>query len=380
MKVRTLFEMRPDSSEFKRLDPPNKWLALYTYDPRNKHPSSEIIAKLLKRYPAQAGVIYRGINFDTKAQYQTFMEEIQDGVMKTRRVTSWTQSEDQSEQFAITQPSYQLSLSTMTDYRDMQDNKETVAGYRGVILQTTIEAGQGIDVNKSKLGHESEVILPPGSYQVKIHRELKRWGEMAENGELNFNQIVLQASDDDIRKADYYDANTSVAHVLAKHGKKLNDAAKHRIFLAYSGAKFLYHRIDDGYGEYDLNTGKRMPTPKTLHIAVYSGLFDYAMKGMLTKEDAATARKIAHKAIEEACKIIMQHKDLHLETASMLQIARWAGAEDILTRTFQLTLGKKYQKLQNDVSEINKIKDPNEHRQAIDRHAKAVEKILKQIR
>lgn len=51
----------------------DQWLKRYTVDATNKYPSKGAIAELLSKYPFKGGVLYRGLNFHDKDQYDQFL-------------------------------------------------------------------------------------------------------------------------------------------------------------------------------------------------------------------------------------------------------------------------------------------------------------------
>ena len=82
----------------------------------------------------------------------------------------------------MTRPSYMefMDSENMKLISAARKNHERVVGYRGVILETSIKAGVGIDVNRSKFAKESEVILPSGSYKISVTEILKNSDRFSE--------------------------------------------------------------------------------------------------------------------------------------------------------------------------------------------------------
>ena len=60
-------------------------------------------------------------------------------------------------------------------------------------------------------------------------------------------------------------------------------------------------------------------------------------------------------------------------------VAKLAGQEDRLQTIIHKTIGKEVNRLENQVAEINRIKDPTEKRLAIRQHGIAMAAIIKKI-
>ena len=237
MRLNDLFE----SKNWQDIDDPaDRWLAKYTYENLDKWPSRKIIDTLLNRYPASPGTIYRGMNFDTKEQYDAFVAELPS--MQTQQITSWTKRERAAEQFALTKPTYFLDLSVMKSYEKQQQERESLSGYRGLVLSTVIGERQGIDVDQSNLGHESEIILTPGQYDVKVHKVIKRHQETLADSNKTPDEIIMNAKTEAELQSDF------VQYVLHHAGKTLKPETQNHVFKLITPAGPLMRRRSDQYG------------------------------------------------------------------------------------------------------------------------------------
>ena len=113
MKISDLFEAQ---SYDKIKDPALRWLAQFTYENKGKHPPQEYLTKLIKKYPNQAGTVYRGLNFYTEEAWKEFISKFTNDqtTLTFAGVSSWSHDPTTAHQFAVTQPTYQLSLQVMT--------------------------------------------------------------------------------------------------------------------------------------------------------------------------------------------------------------------------------------------------------------------------
>ena len=175
-------------------DDADEWLSSYTLENIDKYPTKEIRQTLLTRYPYEGGTLYRGLNFESEEQYNKFLEETENGTkMKSGSISSWTPHVRESRSFAITRPTYFLNHSLMQAESQKNKDRDFMIGHAGVILETTVGEGVGIDVSKSKHGKETEVILVPGNYDINIYKTFIPF--MKSINEKNVKQEFLSIKD-----------------------------------------------------------------------------------------------------------------------------------------------------------------------------------------
>ena len=147
----------------------DEWLKRYTVDAIDKYPSKAALKDLLTKYPFQGGVLYRGLNFHDKEQYDDFLANTKNGtVLETGDISSWSPVRAESVSFAITRPTYFLNRELMQAEDKKNKDIDYMIGHAGVILKITVGPNVGIDVNKSDYGKEQEVILIPGTYKISV--------------------------------------------------------------------------------------------------------------------------------------------------------------------------------------------------------------------
>lgn len=143
--------------------------ALYTYTADGTTSLEPYIHTLIKKYPCSAGTLYRGLHFTSQKAHDEFLESVKDGTVKMSQCTSWTPSERTARDFSTSGKSYFPTLDLMQADRKMRETGDHMTGYGGVVLKTTVKAGNGCDVTKTKFSKEDEVILPGGTYTVEVH-------------------------------------------------------------------------------------------------------------------------------------------------------------------------------------------------------------------
>lgn len=373
-------EMRTDSDEFFRLDAPDRWLAKYTYENLDKFPSKETVAALIKRYPNDAQTVYRGLNFRTKEDWEEFEKNIEDGSIDISRISSWSPSAKEAYTFAITQPSYFLDLQTMQDYEAAEKAGEEISGYRGVILQLELEQGTAIDVDKSKLGHESEIIVPAGTYPADIYRVVKKFEHQLADKDTDIDTVIQSTTIEkynDSKQRKFFD------YVMKNHVDELSNKSRHHLFNMlyrntierFKDGKFIKTVLNDELP--DLTSEETVPESMSVY---YPYMFlQYAMKGYFLDDDTQTVKQVAQKIVKHALQAIKTHySERRIEAGNLLDIARFAGMYQEALNVYQETFGKQYRDLEQKGRDINKL-PPEQRRDAISQHIEDLQKVMNQI-
>lgn len=155
-----------DPDVYDSIDSADK--ALYKYTADSFTSLSHHIDVLQKRYPYEGGTLYRGLHFTNEETYLQFEANFKESNGEYESTTSWTPSISTAKDFAKSHKSYFPTPELMKASRETDDSGDYMSGFQGVILEVTVPANVGCDVSKSDFAKESEVILPPGKYDVKI--------------------------------------------------------------------------------------------------------------------------------------------------------------------------------------------------------------------
>jgi hypothetical protein len=244
-------------------DPIERAIAKYVLDPFHAHEVAEVIHDAIERYGNDEPMtIYRGLNFSSKEEYDSFMRQVDSGKIKFESISSWSPSRKQALVFAKTKPSYMefMSASMWSNISNQSKAKERITGYRGVVLKTEIPAGKGLDIRKTGFGVESEVILPAGAYNVEIE-ELKTFKDTIADDDVNSIVSRMQKKD--------YDSDTDMQkmleYIMHHHPEEFNDESKGKIFKLLAIGTFKYEVRS--YGQDDWF--RKFPT-----IDIYMSKFD----------------------------------------------------------------------------------------------------------
>lgn len=378
-----------DEDDDDYLSDSDQWLKKYTYQALDKWPSDDIVDDLLHSYPnKQTSVLYRGMNFDTKEEYEKFKKDITDGTLSTGSITSWGGTRSTAWQFAVTRPTYFMDLELMQTDSKRKSDKEYMLGYVGVILKTTVDAGKAIDVNQSDYAKENEMILPPGEYKIEIE-EVKPFREMVK--EEDPDKVITSLTEKDIKEDSF---NAKFFKYIMFHGVDLSDRAKKHIFNLMS---------PKGSPVVDIKNTKS-PWREDNHIDtqiwVYypdsnsDGRELYMYAPMLGPKYEKMLGKMADEQLTALITAVNNNKDFEKglirgNVGEMMNYYQKYASDDLLAKyknSVRGRLAQEYRKLSSDdvvftktVKDINKIKDPDEKRKAIDNYGKDIVRSLQNM-
>ena len=368
-----LIEMRTDSDEYHELDSADKWLAKYTYENLDKWPSSETLETLIQRYPNKTAMtLYRGMNFRTEDEYDQFMADSMDGDMMTSSgITSWGSKFDAANQFAMVQPTYFPDKETFRQEKLASDAGEIIRGYCGLVLEAHIEPNVGIDVNSSKLGHEDEIILPPGSYQVKLH-QIKTFKQQFDDGDETLDNFLNSlASSDDFRSRPISDKWN---FILRSKAHELTEEHKMHIFkLFLPKATKTKVNVDDT--PYALHGVEREMFADVVWFGYNTTFFKLWTDGLFPQSVAPLVKKVAAKVLADFLKIAKQHPNSFFKLQDRLAVvAELSGRRSDLMAWAKARYGTVYHEM-NSKENNQKLKDYN----SIYNHTKKLEAFFKQM-
>ena len=198
----------------------------YLMDPLKSYKITPSVYKeLMKDYANENELIlYRGMNFATEKDYNKFIEDIKDNKVSFKSISSWTRHKITAVQFAKTRPSYMeyMDDGDMELIKKATKENESVVGFRGIILKTTIKANTALDVNRTKIAKEDEIILPHDTtISVEVINVLKNSDRIKEEG---IDKILKQY----VHGEEHVD-HAMILNIIKNHADKLTDEHKHII-------------------------------------------------------------------------------------------------------------------------------------------------------
>jgi len=137
---------------------------------------------LVSRYPLRGSKeVFRGLRFDTEEKLQEFLSKIQNGIISSDSLTSWSPHIETAFQFATTVPAFNITRQLA---KLISDNPgEILLGEGGVILRTVLK--EGIDVTKTRYAAENEILALPGKMRVEVVKVIRRFRDMLHGKDVN---------------------------------------------------------------------------------------------------------------------------------------------------------------------------------------------------
>lgn len=357
-------------------------LKAYIKDPSNKHWLIDYADELLDLYGNSTPLkLYRGLNFDTKEDYDKFINSISDGKIKiVNNASSWTRSISTARQFAKTKPSYMefMSSEKMKLISKAQKEREYVVGYRGVILEIDINKGEGVDTKETPFAAEDEVIIFKGEYKCKYHELKKNSDRIKEEGLDALLDEIEKAQESDDKRTENYN-ETLLQKIIHDHRDELTDKMK-----AFFGRRFLKKVPGFGYGHTFKNLYSRKNDKLEITLAK-SPIITYG-EDLFNKEDVkkylADSYKEHKKMLEKIKKEIDKSSDDYNIEWYAHEPSKWFKLIG-LSKEFESLFskyGKKYHDLnsKDNVKRINGLKG-KDRENAIDDFANSLKDLIKSM-
>ncbi len=203
---------------------------------RNEVPiySEDIFEELKSMFPNEEDMtVYRGINFDTKEDYDSFLNDFKknNGYISDN-CAGFSPSYDTAYDFSTTTKTYFPTLEIMQSSSRRRLLKEKISGFRGIILKSNVKKGEVIDVRESGVGIEPEVLFAPNKL-IKCEIEIiKPFRELVEEKDFCVNRYIKNTEDFNDPLAQYIFENKSflineeIKDLLVE--RKINEFNKHR--------------------------------------------------------------------------------------------------------------------------------------------------------
>ncbi len=342
--------------------------------------SSDTLNRLIDDFPFDGGVVYRGMNFLDQKSYENFVKDIQDGKLKTATLTSWTRDRDTAHQFAITRPTYHFNNILAAAEKVRIDIGDYMIGYRGLILKTRVQPNIALDVNKSGVAAEDEVILPPGTYTVEIEsEEIPYKYKFADNQKIN-NQILS------FDKNNFSESQKNLLLFVLKNKspEDLSAKTKKHIFnllyesnrnskLAYDISKKSSFSAIDHRNTVRISMGFN---PILLH---YINIFDQIDRNKLIKDCDTVLKNIItllnSKMQEDQIDISVDRVELSPLMSVIIDHASPGMAQKYVNYIKKL-VSAKYNELNSSVAQLNKITDRNRKQEEISNFMKKIQNVM----
>lgn len=314
--------------------------------------NSKVFDIAINRYGNKNSMtIYRGINFETAAQYKAFNAELlnNNNIISFNNISSWSNSFDEAELFAI---SIQTDIEFMTSEmisKIKQQKESYVMGYCGVVITTKIAPYTGIDTTLTKFARENEIILPKGQYKISNVKVI--WPINKQIEEESISNVILNTPLNNKNKID----------ILLKQIRRFNPAdieeeAKYKImqFLGIDINNITPKNYDIKYVQnstVDTLASKIVITLPKL-FSINEKFIDY-FPNKMQEIIFFNGRRLLKNAYRDG------YKQLEDKNADILEVSNFNtkylkifGIYDYVIRLQQSIIGERYKKL----NEYDKIK------------------------
>lgn len=170
----------------------------------------------------QDTVAYRGLNFRTPNDLENFLNSIEDGKRSFEYPQSFSPCKSTAEEFSKSRKSYYFYLDRelALEHEYFSAFGDNISGYAGVVIETVIPKGQGIDLSKTKFQIEPEIIFSTDEkIPVKLHI-IYNYEYKIENENIDINEYILNNSiEDHLSK-----------FIINRYTAELNNQSKEKIF------------------------------------------------------------------------------------------------------------------------------------------------------
>jgi len=137
-------------------------------------------------------VAYRGLSFRTKAEYDQFKILLDSGEYKPNYPESYSREKKTAEEFARNKKTFFFyqdnNIALENTYKNISNEKISV--YAGIVIETIIPKGMGVDVNKSNEGIEDEIIYQNSDNINYKYEILESFETQLKNNPIDINQYI----------------------------------------------------------------------------------------------------------------------------------------------------------------------------------------------
>ena len=332
--------------------------------------------RLHQRYPLTvATYCFRGMNFDTQEQYDAFVAQVKSGQVQVSS-SSWSPVKGTAEQFAQFKQTYHLSAAVAHAHGEYEKSKEAIHGHKGVLLGMMITPDmKAVDVREFKHGAEEEILLPGGTYELKI---IKEFGKFADT-------IDMKSIDSEFINAE--PNSRKYEHIWSKYKDQLSPKAR---------VKHLINRLA-GVFHMKALFSSRTEEIKNIFDRMHSSYFDEKMKFGLFPIDLLElanasyfpakynssvikmANASANRFIKEYSKnpkVVVDNYDIGRVHELFRLLDRDAEFNEVQRDKFH----EPYKDMQTRrVKDINKLKDPQQRKAAMDQYIHDIKDMLGRI-
>lgn len=342
-------------------------------------------------------VAYRGLNFRTPELLDNFLNSIEDGKLSFQYPQSFSPCKSTAEDFSSSKKSYffylDKELALESEYYSTFGDK--ISGYAGVVIETIIPKGQGIDLNKTHFQIEPEIIFSTqNKIPVKIHI-IYNYEYKIENENIDINEYLLNNSvEDHLSK-----------FIINRYTDDLNQESKQKIFehviQKYKEEQQLPDEIKNNNCYFELNdysymvkhnkySSRNGDSSEFYFDCIYFN--EYIRLGLFQSEEMKERiRKIANsilvdaslKAYEIKSSKEYEQKDIIVNLKNLKVIAAYADdyASDLYFKVLHYNQRENYNSINEKMRQLNYNDnlEPHEKKSLFQQYTKDIKEYLDDI-
>ena len=338
---------------------------------------------LLERYPTEEDLtVYRGINFKSRLEYHRFIKNLEknNGYTQESKASSYTRDKSTAIGFAETTKTYYPTLEIIEAESKRAKEGETLSGYCGVVLKTTIKKGEAVDVNSSKYGIEDEILVEPQKsvkVEVEVINSLKH---QVNQKDFNINEYIQNCN------------NTSdplFKYITLNQAEKINNESAEYIFqlclpTKEKTSKIIEKRLDLNPNEELIFDGNHLTVLKERRLKSYKddtvihnynfytplSLLVFEDQGCFRPEQYEKIKTIANNIISDTLQVyINEGQDINIKyLENVSEFAKFASTHyrDLYESSILKRKGKEYNEVSDNIREkINKGNLSKEEREKL---------------
>lgn len=191
---------------------------------KEEHPIYSVsdYEEMKRRWPNEEDIeVYRGINFETESQLASFMKEFEEnGGYVQGAAAGFAKTMTTAIGFASTTKTYFPTLEVIERDAIRRTLFEEMTGIGGLILKTTVKAGEVVDVTLSGQSIEDEVLFKPGQLIKCEIQRLKNFQDIVKEPDFDKDKYVQENN---------YKNNKLANFIIGNYGSQLSEESKNKI-------------------------------------------------------------------------------------------------------------------------------------------------------
>lgn len=355
----------------------------------------DIYNELLSYYPTTEDLtVYRGINFASRLAYHRFMKKLNknDGFITENKASSYTRDIGTAQDFSETTKTYFPTPEIVAAEEKRRLEGETLSGYCGVILKTTVKKGEAVDVNRSEYGIEDEILIEPQK-AVKVEVEV-------------VNSLKYQVNKDNFDINEYVQNCNDLSdpifqYITINKSDRINNESANHIFdlcIPNNKSDTIAKRLELNKNEELILDGEYLTVIKNNTLKSWKDdtrvekfqfftpnlIATYETRGCLRPEQYKRLQRISNSILNDTMQVFYeQGQDItmeHLKGVSWFAKFALPDIKETYEKSVLMKQGRNYRNLENKMREVNNSGLSGEIKEKkIEEYTESIENIINSI-